>query len=52
VVRLRQDVPVPDHNADLPAAPVDPVRATRLAERWGVTSSLGRLVEALRVNRR
>jgi 5'-3' exonuclease len=52
VVRLRQDVPLPEHDPGLPATPRDPDRATRLAERWGVTSSLGRLADALRVNRR
>lgn len=52
VVRLRRDVPLPDHDAELPTQPRQPSRLAALAERWGVESSVSRLREALRVSRR
>jgi 5'-3' exonuclease len=47
VVQVARDAPVPPPDADLPARPADPRRLAELDERWGLGSSLGRLLSAL-----
>jgi 5'-3' exonuclease len=48
VVRVRLDVPVPAHDATLPAKPADPDRLVQLSERYGLDSSLNRVLTALK----
>ncbi|WP_214365374.1 5'-3' exonuclease [Pseudonocardia sp. H11422] len=49
VVRVAQDAPVRlDHADALPAEPADPDRLAALAQRWGLGTSVDRLVAALR----
>jgi 5'-3' exonuclease len=48
VVRVRLDVPVPDHDPTLPAKPADPDALVELSERYGLDSSLNRVLAALR----
>lgn len=47
VVDVAPDVPLPDMDTSLPRMPVDPDRLVELAERWGLDSSLNRLLAAL-----
>jgi 5'-3' exonuclease len=47
VVQVVRDAPLPDVDDTLPATPVDGDALIALAARWGIDSSLGRLVEAL-----
>ncbi len=47
VVRVRRDLPIDDVDDALPRTPVDPDALVVLAERWGITSAAGRLVDAL-----
>ncbi|MGW5941609.1 5'-3' exonuclease [Streptomyces celluloflavus] len=47
VVRVAADVPVPDVEHTLPAAPADPERLAALAARWGLGGSLQRLLSTL-----
>jgi 5'-3' exonuclease len=47
VVRVVRDAPIPDVDDALPVTPVDPDALVALAERWGIESSLSRLVQAL-----
>lgn len=47
VVRVAPDAPVADADDALPRTPADHQRLVALAERWGLTSSVTRLVEAL-----
>lgn len=47
VVRVRRDVPVPELDDALPRTPTDPDALVALADRWGIESSLARLVDAL-----
>lgn len=47
VVRVVRDAPIPPVDDVLPATPADPGALVALAERWGIDSSLSRLVEAL-----
>jgi len=47
VVRVLRDADLPEHDDRLPASPADPEAVVRLAERWGVGSSLARVVDAL-----
>ncbi|MDT0166801.1 5'-3' exonuclease [Actinotalea sp. AC32] len=47
VVRVARDAPVADADDALPSSPADPERLVALAERWGLTSSVTRLVDAL-----
>jgi 5'-3' exonuclease len=47
VVRVAPDAPVADADDALPRTPADHGRLVALAERWGLTSSVTRLVEAL-----
>jgi 5'-3' exonuclease len=47
VVKVVDDVPVPEVDGTLPAAPADPDRLKELGERWGLGSSLGRFASAV-----
>lgn len=47
VVRVVRDAPVPEIDATLPRAPLDPDALVALAERWNLAGSLRRLVDAL-----
>jgi 5'-3' exonuclease len=47
VVKVVQDAPVPDVDGTLPAEPADPGRLKELGQRWGLGSSLSRLVTAV-----
>lgn len=47
VVRVVRDAPIPPVADALPATPADPGALVALGERWGIDSSLARLVEAL-----
>ncbi|MBD8059363.1 flap endonuclease [Cellulomonas sp. JH27-2] len=47
VVRVAPDAPVADADDRLPATPADPQALVALAERWGLSSSVKRLVDAL-----
>lgn len=47
VVRVAPDAPVAEADHTLPATPSDPDRLVGLAERWGLTSSVARLVDAM-----
>jgi 5'-3' exonuclease len=47
VVRVAGDVPLPDFDASLPREPRDARALTTLAERWGLGSSLQRLLSVL-----
>lgn len=49
VVRVVRDAPVPPVDDTLPATPADPDALVALAERWGIGSSLSRLVTALSI---
>ena len=47
VVRVVRELPLPDIDLTAPATPADPDAMLRLAARWGLDSSLSRLVQAL-----
>jgi 5'-3' exonuclease len=47
VVRVVTDIPLPEIDDRLPAAPADPERLGELKERWNLGSSVDRLVAAL-----
>ncbi|MGK5529571.1 5'-3' exonuclease [Streptomyces sp. URMC 129] len=47
VVRVARDVPLPEHDAALPAAPRAPEALDALNARWGLGGSLTRLLTAL-----
>lgn len=52
VVDVRRDVPIPDDLApDLPARPTDPETLVTLCDRWGLDTSVGRLLAALESTR-
>jgi len=48
VVAVRTDVPLPDYDDALPSEPADPEALVALGERWGIDSSLNRVLHALR----
>jgi 5'-3' exonuclease len=48
VVNVVRDVPLPIIHGDLPTSPADPTALAALSERWGLTSTLARLAQALR----
>ena len=50
VVAVRTDVPIPDHDDTLPSQPADPETLVALGERWGIDSSLNRVLNALRAD--
>lgn len=47
VTRVRTDCPVREYDDRLPTAPHDPERLLALADRWGVESSVNRVLNAL-----
>jgi 5'-3' exonuclease len=47
VVRVVEDVPLPEIGGQLPVVPADAGRLTELGERWGLGSSLSRFVTAV-----
>jgi 5'-3' exonuclease len=47
VVRVVRDAPLPDVDDRLPVTPVDPDALVALADRWGIESSISRLVQAI-----
>ncbi|MEO6714904.1 MAG: 5'-3' exonuclease [Mycobacteriales bacterium] len=47
VVDVAHDVPLPEMDTALPRTPKDPDRLVELAERWGLDSSLNRLLTVL-----
>ena len=47
VVHVLRDAELPAHDSALPAQPHDPETLDALAERWGLTSSVDRLLAAL-----
>jgi len=47
VVAVRADVPLPAYDDTLPRDPRDPAALVELAERWGLDSSLNRVLTAL-----
>jgi 5'-3' exonuclease len=47
VVRVAPDAPVADVDQRVPATPADPDRLVALAERWGLGSSVARVVRAM-----
>jgi 5'-3' exonuclease len=47
VVRVLRDAELPDVDDRLPATPSDPDALVALADRWGIGSSLGRVVDVL-----
>jgi 5'-3' exonuclease len=47
VVQVVRDAPIPPVDDALPATPHDPGALVALSERWGIESSLSRLVQAL-----
>jgi 5'-3' exonuclease len=47
VVQVARDAPVPEHDDALPLTPPDPDLLLRCAERWGVQSSVARVLTAL-----
>ncbi|MFE9663532.1 5'-3' exonuclease H3TH domain-containing protein [Streptomyces sp. NPDC005955] len=47
VVRVAEDVPLPEVDPALPHSPRDPAALDRLAERWGLGGSLHRLLATL-----
>ncbi|WP_418961311.1 5'-3' exonuclease [Streptomyces tritici] len=48
VVRVADDVPMPDFDATLPVAPADPELLEALVARWGLGGAVGRLLTTLR----
>jgi 5'-3' exonuclease len=47
VVRAVRDAPLPELDDRLPPSPVDPDALVALADRWGIESSISRLVQAI-----
>jgi len=47
VVRVVQDIAMPEVGGDLPAVPADAARLKELGERWGLGSSLSRFLTAV-----
>jgi 5'-3' exonuclease len=46
VVQVARDVPLPEYDDTLPAAPNDPERLVELSKRWGLDSPLNRVLAA------
>ena len=47
VVRVVRDAPLPEVDDRLPPTPADPEALVALADRWGIESSISRLVQAI-----
>ncbi|MDH6575797.1 5'-3' exonuclease [Kitasatospora sp. MAP5-34] len=50
VVRVATDIPLPDFDPTLPREPLDPMTLEDLATRWGLGTSLTRLLDTLAQN--
>ncbi len=48
VTRVRRDCPLPEFDDRLPAAPADPERLLELSDRWGVESSVNRVLLSMK----
>ena len=48
MTRVRRDCPLPELDDRLPAEPADPERLLELSDRWGVESSVNRVLIAMR----
>ncbi len=48
VTRVRRDCALPAYHDELPAEPADPERLLELSDRWGVESSVNRVLVAMR----
>ena len=46
VTRVRRDCPLPEYDDRLPVEPADPERLIELSDRWGLTSSVNRVLNA------
>jgi hypothetical protein len=46
VVAVAKDAKVPEYDGVLPSSPADPERLLELSERWGLNSSLNRVLTA------
>ena len=46
-MRVATDCPVPDHDDRLRAEPADPEALVYLSDRWGLRSSVNRVLNAL-----
>jgi 5'-3' exonuclease len=44
---VARDIPIPDVDDRLPSAPADPERLLDLAQRWGLSSSVERMLQAM-----
>ncbi len=51
VVRVAPDAPLPAYDDTLPAAPADPAALVALCDRWGLDSSVERVLKSLEVAR-
>ncbi len=51
VVRVAPDAPLPDYDDTVPAAPADAAALVALCDRWGLDSSVERVLKALEVAR-
>ena len=51
VVHVREDVPLPPYDDTLPTEPKDPEALVELADRWGLDSSVNRVLNALALPR-
>ncbi|MFF2044253.1 5'-3' exonuclease H3TH domain-containing protein [Kitasatospora sp. NPDC058170] len=51
VVRVAEDAPLPDFDPALPHEPLDPMSLEELSTRWGLGTSLTRLLETLAATR-
>jgi 5'-3' exonuclease len=49
VVRVRDDVPLPDHAPAVPRAPADPARLVELVDATGLDSAVERVLKAFEV---
>ena len=47
VVQVVRDLPLPDYDDTIPAQPRDPARLVELADRWGLDSSVNRILAAM-----
>jgi 5'-3' exonuclease len=48
VTRVRRDCSLPEYDDRMPAEPADPERLLQLSDRWGVESSVNRVLVAMR----
>ena len=48
VVRVREDVPLPEIDDRIPSEPRDPAALVELSQRWALDSALNRLLASLK----